>query len=173
MKRVFNAETGEEFFIGKPFHLTYKDKNFSATINTSSLSKELANSLVKGGFLVYDAPKPKLTFDYIITLLAKRVSLSKEETLTVLKAIYHQYGPAAISLLLRAAAIELDKKYEDHISNCKVVYVINTENGFIERRLASEIKSYRTVAAFRTEADAISAYMAISPLITELFGGRK
>lgn len=173
MKRIFNAETGEECFIGKPFHLTYKDKGFSATIDTSSLSKEMVNTLVKGGFLVYNAPKPKLTLAYLISKLAERMSLSDVETLKTVRSIYHQYCPAAISLLLRTAAIELDKKYEDHISNCKTVFVVNTENGFIERRLASEIKSYRTIAAFRTEADAISAYMAIIPLMRHLYSGGK
>lgn len=78
------------------------------------------------------------------------------------------------SMLLREVAIELDKKYEDHINNCKELYIISSMDGRIHKVPRAYIKNFRNFAAFRTKEDAKTACRILRSELKEMFkSGRK
>ena len=79
-------------------------------------------------------------------------------------------SPSAVfSILLKEVAIELDKKYEDHISDCKEVFVVSLMDGRIHKVPRAHIKNFRNFAAFRTEEDARSACKILRNALKNLF----
>ena len=76
---------------------------------------------------------------------------------------------AAFSMVLREIAIELDKKYEDHIENSPEIYVISMLDGRITKANKAHIKNYRNFAAFRTIEDAKIACRIVKPILKEMF----
>ena len=72
-------------------------------------------------------------------------------------------------MVLREIAIELDKKYEDHIENSPEIYVISMLDGKIAKANKAHIKNYRNFAAFRTIEDAKIACRIVKPILKEMF----
>ena len=76
---------------------------------------------------------------------------------------------ASLSMVLREIAIELDKKYEDHIENSPEIYVISLLDGRITKANKAHIRNYRNFAAFRTIEDAKIACKIVKPILKEMF----
>jgi hypothetical protein len=76
---------------------------------------------------------------------------------------------AAINIILKEIAVELDKKYTDHISNSKDIFCISSINGEICKLDKSKIKSYKHFAAFRTFADANIAFNMLATPLKSMF----
>lgn len=76
---------------------------------------------------------------------------------------------AGFSILLKEVAIELDKKYKDHINNCEELYIISTMDGRIHKVPRAHIKNFRNFAAFRTEEDAKIACRILKAPLKEMF----
>ena len=76
---------------------------------------------------------------------------------------------AAFSMVLREIAVELDKKYEDHIENSPEIYVISMLDGRITKANKAHIKNYRNFSAFRTIEDARIACRIVKPILKEMF----
>ena len=76
---------------------------------------------------------------------------------------------AAFSMVLREIAIELDKKYKDHINNSPEIYVISLLNGKITKATKAHIKNYRNFAAFRSIEDAKIACRITKDILKEMF----
>ena len=64
------------------------------------------------------------------------------------------YPGSAASIFLKEIAIELDKNYDDHISQSPRIFTISAFNGDIFEVDKSHIRNYRNFAAFRTIEDA-------------------
>jgi len=64
-----------------------------------------------------------------------------------------EFGPF-LDMLTREIALELDKKYPDHIKECEEVYVISRLDFTIGKIKTSDIKFSGYVPLFRTEEDA-------------------
>lgn len=93
-----------------------------------------------------------------------------ENTLTMLNAI----NPAALfSIMLREIAVELDKKYEDHISNSPEIYIISLLDGRITKANKATIKNYKNFAAFRTIEDAKWACGLLRHSLKNMFKSEK
>lgn len=86
--------------------------------------------------------------------------------------MYLSSPAVALSLILREVAIEIDKKYKDHIQNSPEIYSISTTNGTICKVNKSHIKNYRNFAAFRTIEDAKLACKIVKPLLKRMFSGK-
>lgn len=106
---------------------------------------------------------------YYIKTLAEKYNCSVSDMMQLLRNMWKIYPVSALSLLLREIAIELDKDYPDHISNCPFVFIISTADGRIHKLYKAQIKSYRNFAAFRTENDARIACRILRPLLKLLF----
>lgn len=112
--------------------------------------------------------------DYYTTSLAKKAGWKPEKMAGYLQNLWNVNPAAAFSILLREVAIELDKKYEDHINNCEELFIISLMDGRIHKVPRAYIKNFRNFAAFRTEEDAKIACRILRDDLKEMFkSGRK
>lgn len=111
---------------------------------------------------------------YYIASLAKKAGWKPEKMAGYLQNLWNVNPSAAFSILLREVAIELDKKYEDHINNCEELFIISLMDGRIHKVPRAYIKNFRNFAAFRTEEDAKIACRILRDDLKEMFkSGRK
>ena len=115
----------------------------------------------------------QLSLDYYIKKLAKRLGWKVEKMYNYLNTIDSVYPVAAFSMILREVAIELDKKYEDHIEKSPKIYVISLLDGRITEVNKAHIKNYRNFAAFRSVEDAKTACSIVREILKELFKSGK
>lgn len=111
----------------------------------------------------------KLPIEYYINLLAKKNNVSFKDMDIFLGNMYQIDPSAAIGLILRVIAVELDKQYADHIENSPEIYAISMLNGKINKIEKSYIKTYKGFAAFRSIDDAKIACKLLSNKIRFLF----
>lgn len=120
-----------------------------------------------------ESPVP-MHADYYIVNLAKKVGWRPEKMVGYLLSLWNINPCVAFSVLLREVAIELDKRYEDHINNCEEVFIISSMDGRIHKVHKAHIKNFRNFAAFRTEEDAKIACRILREDLKEMFkSGRK
>lgn len=115
----------------------------------------------------------KLSLDYYIEKLAERLDWKVDKVYNYLNTIDSVYPVAAFSMILREVAIELDKKYKDHIENSPEIYVISVFDGRITKANKAHIKNYRNFAAFRSVEDAKIACSIMKDILKELFKSGK
>lgn len=108
---------------------------------------------------------------YYIASLAEKVGWKPEKMAGYLQNLWNINSAAAFSMLLREVAIELDKKYEDHINNCEELFIISLMDGRIHKVPRAYIKNFRNFAAFRTEEDAKIACRILRDDLKEMFKG--
>lgn len=111
-----------------------------------------------------------MNLHYYVEKLAKKLNWKVEKMYNYLNTIDSVYPVAAFSMILREVAIELDKKYEDHIEKSPEIYVISMLNGKITK---AHIKNYRNFAAFRSVEDAKTACSIVREILKELFKSGK
>lgn len=110
---------------------------------------------------------------YYVEKLAKKLNWKVQKVYNYLSTIDSVYPAAAFSMILREVAIELDKKYEDHIEKSPEIYVISMFDGRITKANKALIKNYRNFAAFRSAEDAKIACSIVRGLLKELFKSGK
>ena len=110
---------------------------------------------------------------YYVEKLAKKLNWKVEKMYNYLNTIDSVYPVATFSMILREVAIELDKKYEDHIEKSPEIYVISMLNGKITKANKAHIKNYRNFAAFRSVEDAKTACSIVREILKELFKSGK
>ena len=135
----------EELFRAMGFHIIYEDHI------KSSLKNENRD------------------INYYINLLADKYNWKKEKMDSFLGKVYDINPGAAISIMLKEVAIELDKKYSNHIRFSPEIYVFSTNRGEIVKLDKTNIKTFKFFAAFRTKEDAEFAIKVIDGLIPNIF----
>ena len=73
------------------------------------------------------------------------------------------------SLLLKEIAIEIDNRYEGHISKSPKIYTVSALNGEIKKINKDNIHTYKHFAAFRTKEDALEAINILKVLYQDMF----
>ena len=111
----------------------------------------------------------QLSLNYYIEKLAERLGWKVEKVYNYLNTIDSVYPAAAFSMVLREVAVELDKKYKDHIEKSPEIYVVSLLDGRITKANKAHIKNYRNFAAFRTVEDAKTACSIVKDILKELF----
>ena len=114
-----------------------------------------------------------MELEYYIQKIADKLGWKVEKVYNYLNSVDTILPAAALSVVLREIAIELDKKYEDHIENSPEIYVISLLDGRITKVNKAYIKNYRNFAAFRTIGDAKIACNIVKGLLKELFKSGK
>lgn len=114
-------------------------------------------------------PAIPMDIDFYVQRIAEDSDFETAEVLRCFQTINYIYQPAALSVLLREIAVELDKKYEDHIENSPEIYVVSIFDGRITKVNKAHIKNYRNFAAFRSIEDARIACKIVKPLLKEMF----
>ena len=110
-----------------------------------------------------------MDLDFYIEKIAARLGWRPEKVYNYLNSVGSIFPAAAFSMVLREIAVELDKKYEDHIENSPEIYVISMLDGRITKANKAYIKNYRNFAAFRTIDDARIACRIVKPILKEMF----
>lgn len=110
-----------------------------------------------------------MDMNFYIEKIAARLGWKPEKVYNYLNSVDSILPAAAFSMVLREIAIELGKKYEDHIENSPEIYVISMLDGRITKANKAHIKNYRNFAAFRTIEDAKIACRIVKPILKEMF----
>lgn len=110
-----------------------------------------------------------MDINFYIEKIAARLGWKPEKVYNYLNNVDSILPAAAFSMVLREIAVELDKKYEDHIENSPEIYVISMLDGRITKANKAHIKNYRNFSAFRTIDDARIACRIVKPILKEMF----
>ena len=110
-----------------------------------------------------------MNIDFYIEKIATRLGWKPEKVYNYLNNMDSILPAAALSIILREIATELDKKYKDHIENSPEIYVVSTLDGRITKANKAHIRNYRNFAAFRTIEDAKIACKIVKPILKEMF----
>jgi hypothetical protein len=141
------------------------------------LTESTLPELLKTGILSVSncqvGSKVPMTVDYYVKKIAERMGWKIERVYNHLNSVNTILPAAAFSMVLREIAIELDKKYEDHIEKSPEIYVISVLDGRITKANKAHIKNYRNFAAFRTIEDAKIACRITKEILKEMFKNDK
>ena len=110
-----------------------------------------------------------MDMNFYIEKIAARLGWKPERVYNYLNNVDSILPAAAFSMVLREIAVELDKKYEDHIENSPEIYVISMLDGRITKANKAYIKNYRNFAAFRSVSDAKIACSIMRGILKEMF----
>ena len=107
--------------------------------------------------------------NYYIKLLADKHNWKKDKMNGFLGKLYEINPGAVISIMLKEIAIELDKKYPDHIRFSPQIYIFSKNRGKIVQLDKDSIKTFKFFAAFRTKEDAEFTIKVIDGLIPKKY----
>lgn len=114
-----------------------------------------------------------MELEYYIQKIAEKLGWKIEKVYNYLNSVDTILPAAAFSMVLREIAIELDKKYKDHIEKSPEIYVISMLDGRITKANKAHIKNYRNFAAFRSVNDAKIACSIVRDVLKEMFKSGK
>ena len=121
------------------------------------------------GFFETPLKSEREDISYYINLLANKWDWKKDKMDGFLGKVYDINPGAAISIMLKEIAITLDKKYGDHIKNSPQIYAFSLASGQVIQLDKTNIKTFKSFAAFRSKEDAEFAVKILSGLINEIF----
>ena len=184
----FYLKNGKEVQIGDTLTKVTKTKHpllgegtvvESVVVTKAALPKLIERGIITtspGSDFVYikvRPTEPHMNLHYYVEKLAKKLNWKVEKMYSYLNTIDSVYPAAAFSIVLREVAIELDKKYEDHIEKSPEIYVVSMLDGRITKANKAHIKNYRNFAAFRSVEDAKTACSIVREILKELFRSGK
>lgn len=144
------------------------------------VTKDILPKLLKAGIVTTTKPAKSviktevpMELEYYIQKIAEKLGWKVEKTYSYLNNVDTILPAAAFSMVIREIAIELDKKYKDHIEKSSEIYVISMLDGRITKANKSHIKNYRNFAAFRTLEDAKIACRITKDILKEMFKSGK
>ena len=115
------------------------------------------------------ATEVPMELEYYVQRIADKLGWKIDKALNYLNNVDSILPAAAFSMVLREIAIELDKKYEDHIEKSPEIYVISSLDGRITKANKAHIKNYRNFAAFRSVEDAKIACKITRDILKDMF----
>lgn len=140
------------------------------------VTKDILPQLLKAGIVTTTKPAKSVVdtevpmeLEYYIQKIADKLGWKIEKVYNYLNSVDAILPAAAFSMVLREVAIELDKKYKDHIEKSPEIYVVSLLDGRITKANKAHIKNYRNFAAFRTVEDAKIACSIVRDILKELF----
>ena len=139
------------------------------------VTKDILPELLKLGIVTTKSEKPvaetevPMELEYYIQKIADKLGWKIEKVYNYLNSVDVILPAAAFSMVLREIAIELDKKYKDHIEKSPEIYIISTLDGRITKANKAHIKNYRNFAAFRSVSDAKIACSIARDILKEMF----
>lgn len=143
---------------------------------TILVTEDIIPFLIKDGILETKEAQDKinLSLDYFHDKLLKNLENGKKGIAdAAIINLYNSYPFAVFNILLREVAIELDKKYEDHIENSPRIFGLSNLNGKIVEVNKATIRNYKNFAAFRSIEDAKIACNILRDYIKALYAKRK
>lgn len=173
MKKLILVKNGKEINFGDKILIT-KSVNTPLGITIVSkvaiVTKELMDKLIKDGKVnVVEEKDINKIWNNAIENLAKKTNWKEEKLLNILNTLHLANPWAATQMVLREIAIELDKKYDDHINKSEKIYVISPQDGRIHEINKKTIKNYKAFPAFRSIEDAKIACSLIREHLKSIF----
>ena len=175
MNTKYYTKDGKEVKLGEPFKTRYSKGKCKYMIYTDYLVESQAQMLIKEGVLVEkNASSVPLSLQYYEERVAERFcGVPKELIHKLITILYSTYPQVALNMLLREIAIEIDKKYPDHIEKSDKTYTVSMVNGRITEVPKGTIKNFRHFAAFRTIEDAKLGCKIVRALLKDMFSIKK
>ena len=140
------------------------------------VTKDILPELLEAGIVTTTKPAKSVVktevpmeLEYYIQKIAEKLGWKIEKVYNYLNNVDAILPAAAFSIVLREVAVELDKKYNDHIEKSPEIYVVSLLDGRITKANKAHIKNYRNFAAFRTVEDAKIACSIVRDILKELF----
>ena len=173
MKKFIVVKNGKEINFGDKILIT-KSVNTPLGITIVSkvaiVTKELMDKLIKDGKVnVVEEKDINKIWNNAIENLTKKTNWKEEKLLNILNTLHLANPWAATQMVLREIAIELDKKYDDHINKSEKIYVISPQDGRIHEINKKTIKNYKAFPAFRSIEDANIACSLIREHLKSIF----
>lgn len=183
MKKIY-LKNGKEVQLGDILTKVSKVKDpffgKGTVIEHVKVTKDILSKLIEAGIVTTTIPKKPVAkaevpmeLEYYIQKIAEKLGWKIEKVYNYLNSVDTILPAAAFSMVLREIAIELDKKYEDHIEKSPEIYVISMFDGRITKANKAHIKNYRNFAAFRTIEDAKIACRITKDILKEMFKSGK
>lgn len=184
MKKIFvDVKTGKQVSLGQPYDIQFTGPQGSMRLAGDQMSKYVLNLLVACGAVteteVSEEKKERSNYGnlggvpdnigFYVSQAGKKLGIDPLSACKLLEMVAAMNPAACFNILLREVAVELDKKYPNHIENSKEIYYINAFNGTIVKADKAWIRTYRNFAAFRTVEDARIACKILRPIMKELF----
>ena len=177
MEKIY-LKNGKEIQIGETLTKVSKvvDPFFGegTVVQHIVVTKDILPKLLEAGIVTTAKPavvesEVPMELEYYIQKIAGKLGWKIEKVYNYLNSVDTILPAAAFSMVLREVAIELDKKYEDHIEKSPEIYVISMLDGRITKINKAHINNYRNFAAFRTIEDAKIACRITRDILKEMF----
>lgn len=183
MEKIY-LTNGKEVQIGDTLTKVSKVKDLffskGTVIELVKVTKDILPKLLEAGIVTTTKPAKSVVetevpmeLEYYIQKIADKLGWKVEKVYNYLNSVDAILPAAAFSMVLREIAIELDKKYEDHIEKSPEIYVISMLDGRITKANKAHIKNYRNFAAFRSVSDAKIACSIVRDVLKEMFKSGK
>lgn len=174
MKKFIVASSGKEIRFGdKIFIVGTVNTPLGARVQSFGLAdvtKELMDKLIEDGKVnVVEEKGINKIWNDAVKSLAEKTNWKEEKLLNILATLYLANPWAATQMVLREIAIELDKKYDDHINKSEKIYAISPQDGWIHEINKKTVKNYRAFPAFRSIEDAKIACSLIRKHLKSIF----
>lgn len=173
MKKFIVANSGKEINLGdKILIVATVDTPFGVAKGKkiAIVTQELMDELIKGGKVnVVEEKDIHKIWNDAIKSLAKKTNWKVEKLSNILNTLHLVNPWAATQMVLREIAIELDKKYEDHINKSEKIYAISPQDGRIHEINKKTVKNYKAFPAFRSIEDAKIACSLIREHLKSIF----
>lgn len=171
----FITKEGKKVSLGEPLSITdtLKKKGVKTTyiFRSDKLTSLQARILVMKGMLKEEKEPKVPTIDEAVALISTWLMGTPHAKGTAREFLTAMPDYAGFSVILRAFAVLIDRKYPDHINNADVdkYFTIDMTNGRVCEVPKGKIKNFRNFAAFRSIDDIKIATKVLRPFIKELW----
>lgn len=177
MEKSFITKEGKRVFLNEPFNTCFETSEEGCTvvhlIRTNKLDAATAERLVRLGVLKeYGVSKAEnITIKDMFKLIGEWIVGTPDAIGTIIELLNTLPDYIKFEMMLRAAAVLIDRKYPDHINNAKVdkYFTINMTDGKVCEVPKKSIKNFRNFAAFRTLDDIKIATKLLRPLMKHIW----
>lgn len=174
MRKFIWVGNGKEVKVGDRL-LTMVSKNIPTIgrlriTKEVTLTEEILNQFIKEGKVTTVATRKCITiWDRVIKNLIEKTGWKEEKLDNILTNLEKVNCWATTQFILKKIAIELDKKYKDHISESEHIFAISPQDGRIHEIDKTKISSYKAFPAFRTLGEAQFACNLVKEHLKAIF----
>ena len=173
MMKFIVAKSGKEINLGDKILIVGAVNTPVGMIKAQKIvtvTKELMSKFIKDGKVnVVEEKDTNKIWNNAIESLSKKTNWKEEKLLNILTTLHLANPWAATQMVLREIAIELDKKYDDHINKSEKIYAISPQDGRIHEVNKKTVKNYKAFPAFRSIEDAKIACSLIREHLKSIF----
>lgn len=174
--KKFTVESGKEIKLGDKITLMFGvdtpfgivEVNKVVPVTETILMRLIADKKVKVADTDDNAEHDAI-WDAALISLSKKTGWKPDKLNGILSTIESVNPWAATQIVLKEIAIELDKKYEDHINKSEEIYAVSPQDGRIHKINKKTVKNYRAFPAFRNVEDAKIACSLIRENLKSIF----